>query len=266
MRTRRPARRGPARMRRPGRRGPARMRRPGRRRPAWTTRRPARMRRPGRRRPARTRRPARRRPARTRRPGRRRPARTTRRPAQTRRPGRRRPGRMRRPGRRRPARMRRPGRRRPARTRPAAPSTTPTAPTIQAREANTPFRRGLHKHHRRDSPTPPQQPDMTSASNTLAACRTTTRNPRIPATKGPRFPGETEDAWRRRFAAADGLIDVDEQYLGRGPVSVAAKLTKARRRGRGRGGRWPLSSLIDPGDRRTAGPCDEGRESPVTGS
>lgn len=36
-----------------------------------------------------------------------------------------------------------------------------------------------------------------------------------PATKGPRFAGESEDAWRRRLLAADGLIDIDEQYPDR---------------------------------------------------
>lgn len=40
--------------------------------------------------------------------------------------------------------------------------------------------------------------------------RTDKGNP--PATKGPRFAGESWEAYKRRLAAADGQITRDEQY------------------------------------------------------
>jgi hypothetical protein len=49
--------------------------------------------------------------------------------------------------------------------------------------------------------------------------RRSTKDPAFPATKGPRFAGESWEAYCRRLEAADGLIDIDEQYpeTGSGP-------------------------------------------------
>lgn len=49
-------------------------------------------------------------------------------------------------------------------------------------------------------------------------CRRTWKDPQIPvdnvyrATKGPRFAGESSEAYTRRLVAADGWMSADEQY------------------------------------------------------